>query len=303
MLMADVDSYLALRRAAGFKLRNTTGMLRGFATHATERGETHIRSETAIEWASAGSSPSQRDHRIREVNRFARFLRAEDARHEVPPADIFPCRRFRPPPYIYRPVEIELLMEHAGRLPPKDSLRPHTYRTLFGLLVCTGLRLSEALSLRMCDVTSAGVMILETKFRKSRFVPLHPTAATRLADYMELRQLLDAPHPHLFVSLRRSPLGPDGARYAFQKTCVAAGIPQQATRRRPRLQDLRHTFAVRALQACPVGRESAHRHMLALTTYLGHARLEDTYWYLESTPELMADIASAAEHFIHGETP
>jgi integrase len=303
MLRADVDRYLALRRAAGFKLRNTTGMLRSFANHAAERGEAHVRSQTAIEWASSGSTPGQRDHRIREVNRFARFLRAEDAAHEVPPADVFPCRRSRRPPYIYRPEEVALLMEHAGRLAPRHSIRPHTYRTLFGLLACTGLRLSEALSLRMCDVTPAGVMILESKFRKSRFVPLHPTAAAPLADYLALRQLLDASDPHVFLSLRRRPLIPDLARYAFHEVCTSAGIPRQPSRRRPRLQDLRHTFAVRALQACAAGRESAHRHMLALTTYLGHARLEDTYWYLESTPELMADIASAAEHFIYGETP
>jgi integrase len=303
MLMADVDRYLALRRTAGFKLRNTTGMLRGFAAHAAERGEAHVRSQIAIEWASAGSTPGQRDHRIREVNRFARFLRAEDAAHEVPPANAFPCRRSRPPPYIYRPEEIALLMEHAGRLHPKHSIRPHTYRTLFGLLACTGLRLSEALSLRMCDVTPAGLTILETKFRKSRFVPLHPTAAASLADYLALRQLIDAPDPHIFLSLRRRPLIPDLARYAFHEVCAAAGIPRQGSRRKPRLQDLRHTFAVRALQACGAGRESAHRHMLALTTYLGHARLEDTYWYLESTPDLMADIASAAESFIYGGRP
>jgi integrase len=240
MLMADMERYLALRRAAGFKLRNTTGMLASFAVYAAERGEAHIRSQTAIEWASAGSTPGQRDHRIRELNRLARFLRAEDAAHEVPPADAFPCRRSRPPPYIYRPEEIALLMEHAGRLPPKHSIRPHTYRTLFGLLACTGLRLSEALSLRMCDMTPTGVTILETKFRKSRFVPLHPTAAAPLADYLAMRQLIDAPNAHVFLSLRRRPLSPDLARYAFHVVCAAAGIPHQGGRRKPRLQDLRH---------------------------------------------------------------
>ncbi len=303
MLMADVDRYLALRRAAGFKLRNTQGMLQGFAAHAAERGEAHVRSQTAIEWASAGSTASQRDHRIREVNRFARFLRAEDAAHEVPPAGAFPCRRSRPPPYIYRPEEIALLMEHAGRLPPTHSIRPHTYRTLFGLLACTGLRLSEALALRMCDVTPTSLTILQTKFRKSRFVPLHPTVAAPLANYLALRQLIDVPDPYVFLSLRHRPLIPDLARYAFHEVCAAARIPRQGSRRKPRLHDLRHTFAVRALQACAAGRESAHRHMLALTTYLGHARLEDTYWYLESTPELMTDIASAAERFIYGGRP
>ena len=301
MLMAEVDRYLALRRAAGFKLRNSTGMLRSFATFAAERHETHVRSQTAIAWAAAGSTPSQRDHRIREVNRFARFLRAEDQAHEVPPADAFPYRRFRPPPYIYQPEEITLLLEHASRLPPKDSLRPHTCRTLFGLLACTGLRLAEALSLQLCDVKPAGLTILETKFRKSRFVPLHPTAAAQLSYYISRRQLFGVTDMHLFISLRRRPLGPDAARYPFHKACAAAGIPLQGSRRPPRLHDLRHTFAVRALQACANDRESVQRHMLALTTYLGHARLEDTYWYLESTPELMTDIATAAEGFIYGE--
>lgn len=155
----------------------------------------------------------------------------------------------------------------------------------------------------MCDVTLAGVKILETKFRKSRFVPLHPTAVAPLIDYLALRQLFDTSEQHIFLSLRHRPLGPDAARYAFHEARTAAGIPRQATRRIPRLQDMRHTFAIRCLQACSTGRESAHRHMLALTTYLGHARLEDTYWYLESTPELLSDIASAAECFIYGETP
>ncbi|MHB2018758.1 MAG: tyrosine-type recombinase/integrase [Candidatus Xenobia bacterium] len=300
MLMADVDRYLCLRRAAGFKLRNTTGMLRAFAAHAEERGEAYVRSQTAIDWASTGSTPRQRDHRIREVNRFARFLRAEDPTHEVPPADVFPCRRSRPSPYIYQSEEIRLLLEFASRLAPKHTIRPHTYRTLFGLLACTGLRLSEALSLRLCDITPTGLTILETKFRKSRFIPLHPTAAAPLAEYLALRQLVDTSEAHVFLSLRLRPLHPDLARYAFHEVCAAAGIPRQGCRRRPRLHDLRHTFAVRALQACNTGRSSAQRHMLALTTYLGHARLEDTYWYLESTPELLSDIASVAEHFIYG---
>ena len=300
MIKDDVERYLAIRHATGFKLRNGARHLRGFASFADARGETLIRTKTALEWAMAGATTSQRDYRIRNINRFARFLRAEDSGHEIPPANAFPCPRFRPPPYIYQPEEIRLVIKHAGQLSPKNSIRPLTYSTLFGLLSCTGLRLSEALSLKMSDITPAGLVIQETKFHKSRLVPLHQTAYESLADYITLRSLIDTPYSHLFLSRLCRPLQPEAARYAFRKVRIAAGIPKQGGSRTPRLQDFRHTFAVRSLQACGNNRIDVYRHMLALQTYLGHASVESTHWYLESTPELMADIADAGERFMYG---
>ena len=300
MLSNAVNTYLSVRRALGFKLKTVEGYLRSYADFATARGDIRVVSNTSIEWAGLATLQNQRANRLNVVIRFARFARAEDSCHEIPPANIFCGRRYRRTPYIFTDEEVQRLMLHSARLGPPGTLRPHTYSTLFGLLASTGLRISEALSLRFDDVTSEGLVIRETKFRKSRLVALHETAALALRHYLLRRGKFANCDDHVFVSCRGGKLSYKIAATTFQEVLKAAGVQGKPNGPKPRLHDFRHRFAVKALQACPDGRDRVTRHMLALSTYMGHACLRSTYWYLESTPQLMKDIAGVCESFLQG---
>jgi len=188
MLSREVDKYLQLRRACGFMMKQAQYHLHSFARFASERGENHIRSQTVIEWAAGAPSSSAREKRIRTLHRFARYIRAEDKNHELPPTRIFASGiPRRPMPYILPPDEIKQILQAAFKLGPAGSIKPLTYYTLFGLLAATGLRISEALSLRIDDITEDGLVILESKFHKSRLVPLHETTNAALQRYLEQR--------------------------------------------------------------------------------------------------------------------
>jgi integrase/recombinase XerD len=300
MLMTQVDRYLAMRRAAGFALVPIEGYLRHFARYATARGETFVVATTAMAWATLAPSEAQRAYRLQTVIRFARFLHAEDPRHEIPPVGVFRGRRPRPTPNIFSDEDIQQLLRHASRLGPPGSLRPHTYHTLFGLLAVTGMRVAEARNLLLQDVTADGLLIRETKFHKSRLLPLHATTRAALDRYLSHRRRMAGLAAHLFVTRRGGPLSRTVVTQTFHQVLTAAGIPRTPGLRRPRLIDLRHTFAVRALEASPETREAIGRHTLALTTYMGHTCVASTYWYLETTPQLMTDIARSCEAFLYG---
>lgn len=301
MLSDCMNTYLALRRAAGFKLDTVESHLRSYVNFATSRGDSHVVCQTAMDWASMARSEDARAGRLQQLIRFARFVRADDPRHDIPPDHVFCKRQHRRTPYPFTDQEVARLLREADNLGPTGSLRPHTYRTIFGLLAATGLRISEVLRLRFDDMTPDGLVIRMTKFKKSRLVPLHRTVVEALDSYLERRRRCASADPHVFVSHRGGEsLGYDVVAATFQKVIDAAGIPDLPGRSRPRLHDLRHRFAVKALQTCPDNRDRITRHMLALSTYLGHARLESTYWYLEITPSLMTDIAEACESFLTG---
>jgi integrase/recombinase XerD len=266
MLSNAVNTYLSVRRAVGFKLETVEGYLRSYANFATARGDIRVVSNTAIEWAGLATLQNQRANRLNVLIRFARFARAEDSCHEIPPANIFCGRRYRRTPYIFTDEEVQRLMLHAARLGPPGTLRPHTYSTVFGLLASTGLRISEALSLRFDDVTPEGLVIRETKFRKSRLVALHETAALALRHYLLRRGKFANCDDHVFVSCRGGKLSYKIAATTFQEVLKAAGVQGKPNGPKPRLHDFRHRFAVKALQACPDGRDRVTRHMLALST-------------------------------------
>ena len=296
-MMTVVDSYLAVRRAAGFDLSVQEYLLRSFARYAMKSGETHVRTTTAIEWARMGPSPAQRDTRLKTVVRLARHAHLEDAAHEVPPSGVFGYRKKRRVPFIYSKEEIERLLETAACLRPTTSLRPYTYSTFFALLAVTGLRLSEARRLRLGDVTKDGLIIRKTKFKKTRLVPLHETAAAGLDAYIVHRRRFPTTDDHVFVSNNGRALSQQTIYSTFLRLLKSSDLLYSAGGRRPRIQDLRHTFAVRALEACPEGRDDVGQHMLALSTYMGHASVKCTYWYLQVTPHLMQDISTVCEAF------
>jgi integrase len=295
MLTAHVERYISLRQVLGFKLRDVARELRAYARYAEARGDACIRLQTAVDWAEEASSPRARHVRLRRVAGLARFLRAEDPAHEVPPVAVLHVPMRRPLPHIYTPDQLARIVAAAGRLRESYTLRRRTYATLFGLIAATGLRISEALGLRLGDVLPGGVLRIErTKFGKSRLVPLHATAEEALGHYLEERRQLAEPDDHVFLSAGRRRIGLSMADYTFRRVLQLAGVAS-GRERACRVHDLRHTFATRALERCSTQGQAVARHFVALATYMGHADIAHTYWYLEATPELMAGIAAAGE--------
>lgn len=294
MLSRDLDSYITLQRARGLKFTTQPGLLRNFVAAAEAAGDTHVLTTRVLDWAVRTTSDAQARNRLAIVRRFAEHLAIADPAHEVPPADAFGRWRFqRRLPHIYTGDEIGVLMAAARRLGPPGAIRGETLATLIGLLAATGLRVSEAVGLDPDDITADGLVIRETKFRKSRLVPLHPSARAALEAYMRRRKpikgeaLLVNDHGRRpsYVTL-----------YAlFLRIARESGLRGLPGEKGPRLHDLRHTFAVRSLEACGGDRRAISRHMLALATYLGHADPSHTWWYLRATPTLMRHIADAGE--------
>ncbi|MCP4406502.1 MAG: tyrosine-type recombinase/integrase [Gammaproteobacteria bacterium] len=282
MLAQVVESYLMVQHACGFGFKCQGSSLRSFASYSDARGKHHVCSEIAIEWAGLACLISQRARRLGQVIRFARYARAEDPSHELPPAVFGKENRRRPTPYIFSPKNVQRLGQ-AASTSGYPTLRRKTYSTLFSLLACTGLRVSEAIRLRFEDVTPDGLVVRRTKFRKSRLVPLHGTARAGLERYLEYRRPYAPFDDHLFVSLRRKPLLLEDVGAAFRTAVEKIGIKPVPGQPRPTPHSLRHTFAVRALKICPDDRDHITRHMLALSTYLGHSNVSATYW-LKWTP-------------------
>ena len=301
MLNDDVCSYLALLHSLGFKIRVVRCLLRRFAEFAEARGDSVVRTQTALDWAAEAPSGPQRRERLNVVRRFALHMQAENELYEVPPARAFGCPpRKRRIPHIYTIDEVKLLLCAASRLTPVGSMRPTTYVALLSLLFATGLRISEALALQLADITSDGLVVRKTKFRKGRLVPLHPTASAGLDRYLALRKKTSGSDTSLFVSLWGTGLRYSTVSATFLEIARSAGVRRGPGTPGPRIHDARHTFAVRALEACRGGSDEIARHVLALSTYLGHAHPSDTFWYLHATPLLMQDIASAGESLFKG---
>jgi integrase len=303
MLIDSAHRYIELRQSLGFKVVAIAQHVTSFATYADQAGDTHIRCGTAVTWAEALSSTQDSFcRRLRSVALFARFLHAEDSVHELPQHSLYYRAKSRPAPYIYTPDEIERILEVARGLlaSRRDPLRPHTYEMLFGLLATTGLRISEATGLQLGDVLPDGVLhIRMTKFNKSRLVPLHPSVKAKLDSYLLIRAKHAGCEDRLFLTECGRPLTPPAARATFNKILNNGRIGKDRPRK-PRVHDLRHTFATRALERCGGAREEVARDFIALSTYLGHGHIRHTYWYLQATPHLMADVAAMAETFFSG---
>jgi len=288
-MIAAVEAYLALRRAAGYSMRDADRILRSYGRFAHARGDRFVKIATIHAWAKGARSPERREALVRKAALLARHLHAEDPRHEIPSYRVFAADPFqRPEPFIFTHAQIVALMAAARECPSNGDV----YATLIGLLAATGLRISEALSLRVDDLTRDGLVIRETKCHKSRLVPLHPTVERELVAFLKRRGR--ARCDRVFVAIDGRPLSYDRFKVWYRKFLAAIGIDYKQTPR-PRLHCLRHTFAVRALEDSDSTRVAEHE--LALSTYLGHSTVASTYWYLEATPPLLASIAERCERF------
>jgi integrase len=301
MMNRDLAKYVDQQRSLGFKFRVQHILLRGYVAFAEERGDRHIKSAHVLAWAAHAPSPEQRRNRLLTVRRFALAMHAENPRHQVPAADALGhAVAKRRSPYIYGADEIARLLRAAAALQPTGSIRPTMYATLFGLLAATGMRVAEALALQLDDVTPDGLVIRETKFQKSRLLPLHTTARQALAGYLVTRRSLTTLDRALFVSVAGGALPYNTVRGIFLQLLDRINLRGAHSGRDPRIHDLRHTFAVRSLEQCRHNRAAVSRHLVALSTYLGHAHVTDTYWYLQATPVLMGQIAEAGEALLQG---
>jgi len=302
MLKKNVEHYLAVRRALGYTLNTTESLLNSFADFSYERGDSHVITDSAMEWAELSTTSKQRKKRLNIVIRFAQFMRSEDSHHQIPSSYLYQFKDHRPIPYIFTDEEFQRLLTRASQLGPSGSLRPHTYYTLFGLLIATGMRISETLKLQIDDITDDGLIVRKTKFNKSRLLPLHASTASAIGRYLQHRHCFSYNDQHLFISLRGKQLSYAIVRKTFLQLCTEAGLSRPAGEPKQKLHNIRHSFAVRALENGPHDRQKVSAHMVALMTYMGHASIQSTYWYLHSTPQLMHDIADAAQSYIEGVT-
>ena len=291
------ERYIALKRRLGVKYRGADRILMGYAQYADTCGDHSIRSGQMIEWAADASTVDSARRRLELLRNFAVWLQAEDNGHEVPARNILgPRHKGRPKPHLLTWEQIRLVMEAALVLPPAGSITPLTLHFMIGLVAATGLRASEAASLRLSDVTADGLVIRETKFRKTRLVALHPSVGSALDEYLEIRNEMAEPGEYLFVISTGGPTSGAYLSTIFTRLARKVGIKGGPGTPGPSLHSLRHSFAVRSLEAFksadPV---KVNRHMAALSTYLGHAHISSTYWYLEGTPTLLQSIADATE--------
>jgi len=202
MLSEDLDRHISLHQALGFKFRTQSLLLRNFVAYAEARGDQLISADRILAWAVEAPSPEQRRIRLLEARRFAIAMHAEDDQHEIPAANALGRGLFtRRIPYIYSQDDIRRLMAAAASLSPAGTIRPLTFAILFGLLAATGMRISEALALRLSDITDDGLVIENTKFKKSRLLPLHPSTRRALDAYLAVRLRVATDSDALLISI------------------------------------------------------------------------------------------------------
>jgi integrase/recombinase XerD len=303
-LRQALEEYLAVRRALGFKLCEAGYVLRRFVAFAEAQGASAITTELALAWAqqTAQSDPVVWARRLGFVRRFARHCAGLDPLTEVPPKDLFPAKYRRRPAYLYSDTEILRLLEAAKSLRSRSGLRAPTIATLLGLMAVTGMRTREPINLDREDVDLANgvITIRQSKFGKSRCVPIDKSTQVALEQYQLCRDRL-CPHPRtpaFFVTgygMRVMRVTPFTLRYNFLKLSRQIGLRRPSDRRGPRLHDLRHSFTLRALLGWYKNGIDVERQLPRLATYLGHAHAHHTYWYLSATPELLQAAAMRLE--------
>jgi integrase len=289
-LSKGLIDYLRVRRALGYKLKQAGELLPDFVRYLDDRGLTHVTTTAALAWATLprGTDPNWWSKRLIQVRGFAKYLHTIDSRNEVPPLDHLPHRQIRTTPYVYTDSDVTALLTATDTL--RSPFRTATYKTLLGLIAVTGLRVGEAIALDDRDVDSTrGVLVIrKSKFGKSREVPLHPSTVRALAGYRRYRDRLAQRRrtKSFFVASVGTRLFYQNVHDTFLKLVYAAGLGERRPRR-PTLQDLRHTFAIRTVIRWHRDQVDVESRLPLLSTYLGHIGPSSTYWYLTAVPELL----------------
>ncbi len=286
------EEYLAMRRSLGYKLETQGRLLLDFVDYLQHTGAGTITVETAVAWATrpAGAAPLWWQRRLSVVRCFARHLKTLDPACQVPPTDLLPAPYQRITPYLYSPTEIAALVHAAGLL--AVPLQAATYQALLSLLAVTGMRVGEAIGLDRgeVDLDTGQLSIVNSKFGKSRQVPLHLSTVAMLRRYTTRRDRLcpASTTRGFFLSTTGTRLLIGSVDAVFTQLLSLAGIPTPPGRRRPRVHDLRHSFAVATLLDWYRDGVDVHARLPVLSTFLGHAAPASTFWYLHAAPELLA---------------
>lgn len=293
-LHTHLQAYLSMRRELGFKLRAHEPLLKGLITFLEARQAAYVTQALAVEWAALppDRAPAWYSIRLSIARGFANYLRVKDPRTEYIPVGLLPFEPRRPQPYLYTQIDIDRLLVAAKALPPRDGLRSWTYHCLLGLLATTGLRITEARSLKREDVDLQEdvLTIRSTKFGKSRLVPIHPTTKAVLAQYAARRDAASKAAqacPYFLVGEEGRQLRRCTIQKIFAKLTVEVGLRAPEARRGPRLHDLRHSYAVRTLINGYRSGQDTELLIPVLSTFLGHSQVRCTYWYLTACPELL----------------
>lgn len=288
-----LEGYLALRQALGYKLRTHRSSLKGFVQFASEQNATTITTQLALAWSMTPetANPKWWAYKLRMVHHFALYVRVRDNVSEVPPLRLLPYNHRRPKPYIYSAEEISRLIAAAKALPCRKGLRRLTYSTLFSLIWVTGLRISEALALDREDVNSVNQLLTvrNTKFGKSRLIPVHESTSNALVHYAHYRdQIFPNPQsPSFFLSTIGTRPTTAVAQLTFRQICSKIGILGANYGKNPRIHDMRHSFAVKSLIDIYRRDEDVEQAVFALSCYMGHIGPSSTYWYFSAVPELL----------------
>ena len=295
--VAEVRRYLAERQKAGYRDQRPAKLLAQLAALAEARGDTFMRVETIVACATQCRTSRMARIRMSVFRQFAAWLAVEDGRHEVPAKSLLGSQaRLRPSPYLLDTGQIAAVLHAAKSIGRPGWINGLTYYTLFGLIASTGLRREEAADLRLEDITADGVVVRDSKFGKSRLVPVLPSVYRQLQSYLERRRRVAGDSEHVFVlSTGRRP-APSTLAGVFRRLLERAGIRKLSDSRGPSIHSLRHSFAVRSLEQClDSDPKQVRRHAYALSVYLGHKNVFTTYWYLEATPTLLRRIAALSE--------
>jgi integrase len=303
--LADhLAGYLALRRALGYRLVRAEKLLHQFLDYLDRTGDTTVTVTAALDWARlpARSDSNWWGYRLSVVRGFATYLHALDPLHEVPAADVLPQRAHRANPYLYSDADIAALIAATAML--RIPIRRITFVTLIGLLAVTGIRIGEAIGLDRddFDATTGTLTVRHGKFDKARLIPLHPTSTAALQQYLRQRDRL-APNtgsPALLVSTAGTRLLYCNVHWAWKQLVVRAGLRPRSRSCRPRIHDLRHSFAVRAMLDAYLAGQDGQAQLTLLSTWMGHVHPGSTYWYLSASPELMAVAGQRLESYLAG---
>lgn len=290
-LRQALADYLSLRRSLGYALQRAEKLLNQFLDYLEECDASVITADLALAWARLpeDGSPLWWAHRLAVVRGFAGYLHVLDEAHEVPSTDVLPWKSQRANPYLYTDAEIAALIRAATTL--RFPLRVATYQTLIGLLVVTGMRVGEAIALDVDDFDADREVLLvrQGKGGVTRQLPLHPSTTAAVRGYL---QRADRQSTARTTALLISPAGTRllycNIHWTFQKLLRQAGIGSRSSSCRPRIHDVRHSFAVSRLLDAYTRDLDIDRQLTLLATYLGHRSPAGTYWYLSAAPELLA---------------
>ncbi|HEX2810579.1 MAG TPA: tyrosine-type recombinase/integrase [Kineosporiaceae bacterium] len=300
-----VEEFIAVRRGLGYRSPSQERALRAFARHLDRAGHRGpIPLELSLDWATATAStdPDNPARRLGTVRGLLRHLAAVDGITQVPAPGLLGSTGHRKPPHVYSDEEIGDLLVAAAGLAPAGGLRPRCYTTLFALIACTGLRISEALALTCGDVDLAGAMLTVRagKRRRTRLVPVHPSAVAPLRAYAAERERRYGPpeaDDAFFRTDRADRVSYNAANSTFVGLRTQLGWTAAGRTRAPRVHDLRHRMVVRRIQDWHAHHVDVDAKIAVLATYLGHVEVRDLYWYLSAVPELMGIIADRFEAF------